>query len=48
MRGLRNEPGLMKRMEQMEMRFETERLIIRKFRTEDALALYENHSDDEV
>ena len=28
--------------------FETERLIIRKFRDEDAAELYENHQDDEV
>ena len=32
----------------MEVQFETERLIIRRFREEDAQALYENHGDDEV
>ena len=32
----------------MEVQFETERLIIRRFREEDAQALYENHADDEV
>ena len=32
----------------MENRFETERLVIRKFRSGDARKLYENHLDDEV
>ncbi len=32
----------------MEMRLETERLLIRKFREEDARKLYENHLDGEV
>ena len=32
----------------MEILFETERLIIRKFRDGDARELYENHLDDEV
>lgn len=32
----------------MEIMFETERLIVRKFRDEDAQKLYENHLDDEV
>lgn len=32
----------------MERLFETERLIVRKFRDADARALYENHLDDEV
>ena len=32
----------------MEIMFETERLIVRKFRNEDAPKLYENHLDDEV
>ena len=32
----------------MEKLLETEHLIIRKFRAEDAQALYENHLDDEV
>ena len=32
----------------MEIMFETERLIVRKFEDEDAFKLYENHLDDEV
>ncbi len=32
----------------MDQLFETERLVIRKFRTEDARQLYENHMDEEV
>ena len=32
----------------MEKMFETERLIVRKLRDEDARKLYENHLDDEV
>ena len=32
----------------MEIMFETERLIVRKLRDEDARKLYENHLDDEV
>ena len=32
----------------MDMLFETERLIIRKFEAEDAEQLYENHMDEEV
>lgn len=32
----------------MEIMFETERLIARKFRDDDARKLYENHLDDEV
>ena len=33
---------------EMEKLFETERLIVRAFRDEDARKLYENHQDDEV
>lgn len=32
----------------MDILFETERLIVRKFRMEDARQLYENHRDEEV
>lgn len=32
----------------MDMLFETERLIVRKFKAEDAQPLYENHMDEEV
>ena len=32
----------------MGMLFETERLIVRKFKAEDAQPLYENHMDEEV
>ena len=32
----------------METAFETERLVVRRFRESDAQALYENHLDDEV
>ena len=32
----------------MDMLFETERLIVRKFKVEDAQRLYENHLDEEV
>ena len=32
----------------METMFETKRLIVRKFREDDAQAIYENHLDDEV
>ena len=32
----------------MDMLFETERLIVRKFKPEDAQPLYENHMDEEV
>ena len=31
-----------------DMLFETEHLIVRKFRVEDAKQLYENHMDEEV
>ena len=33
---------------EMDIMFETERLIVRKFRAEDAQQLYENHMDEEV
>lgn len=33
---------------EMDMLFETERLIVRKFKAEDARQLYENHVDEEV
>ena len=32
----------------MDMQFETEHLIVRKFNAEDAQQLYENHMDEEV
>ena len=32
----------------MDILFETERLIVRKFKAEDAKQLYENHMDEEV
>ena len=32
----------------MDMLFETEHLIVRKFKDEDAQQLYENHRDEEV
>jgi len=32
----------------MDKAFETEHLIVRKFKAEDAQQLYENHLDDEV
>ncbi|MBP5167726.1 MAG: hypothetical protein ILP14_00780 [Oscillospiraceae bacterium] len=32
----------------MDRMFETEHMIVRKFKEEDAQELYENHMDDEV